>query len=42
MIRKVREGGIEKFKRLDFSKGEIRQKVMAMQTPQELDHLFDI
>lgn len=41
LIRKVRDGGIDKFKRLDFSKGEIRQKVLAMQTPEELDHLFD-
>ena len=41
LIRKVKDGGKEKFKRLDFSKGEIRQKVLAMQTPDELDHLFD-
>ena len=41
LIRKVKDGGKEKFKRLDFSKGEIRQKVLAMQTSDELDHLFD-
>lgn len=41
LIRKSKDGGKEKFKRLDFSKGEIRQKVLAMQTPDELDHLFD-
>ena len=41
LIRKVKEGGKEKFKRLDFSKGEIRQKVLTMQTSDELDHLFD-
>ena len=41
LIRKVKDGGKERFKRLDFSKGEIRQKVLAMQTPDELDHLFD-
>ena len=41
LIRKVRDGGVEKFKRLDFSKGEIRQKVLAMQNSEELDHLFD-
>lgn len=41
LIRKVRDGGAEKFKRLDFSKGEIREKVLKMQTSDELDHLFD-
>lgn len=41
LIRKVRDGGVEKFKRLDFSKGEIREKVLKMQTSDELDHLFD-
>ena len=41
LIRKVRDGGVEKFKRLEFSKGEIREKVLKMQTSDELDHLFD-
>lgn len=41
LIRKAKDGGKEKFKRLDFSKGEIREKVLAMQTLEELDHLFD-
>ena len=41
LIRKVRDGGVEKFKRLDFSKGEIREKVLKMQTSDELDHLFE-
>ncbi len=41
LIRKAKDGGKERFKRLDFSKGEIRQKVLAMQTNDELDHLFD-
>lgn len=41
LIRKAKDGGKERFKRLDFSKGEIRQKVLAMQTSDELDHLFD-
>ena len=41
LIRKVKDGGKDRFKRLDFSKGEIRQKVFAMQTSDELDHLFD-
>ncbi len=41
LIRKAKDGCKEKFKRLDFSKGEIRQKVLAMQTTDELDHLFD-
>ena len=41
LIRKTKDGGKDRFKRLDFSKGEIRQKVLAMQTSDELDHLFD-
>ena len=41
LIRKAKYGGKDRFKRLDFSKGEIRQKVLAMQTSDELDHLFD-
>ena len=41
LIRKAKDGGKDRFKRLDFSKGEIRQKVLAMQTSDELDHLFD-
>ena len=41
LIRKAKDGGKERFKRLDFSKGEIRQKVLSMQTSDELDHLFD-
>ncbi len=41
LIRKVKDGGVEKFKRLDFSKGEIREKVLKMQTNDELDHLFE-
>lgn len=41
LIRKAKDGSKERFKRLDFSKGEIRQKVLAMQTSDELDHLFD-
>ena len=41
LIRKAKDGGKERFKRLDFSKGEIRQKVLTMQTTEELDHLFD-
>ena len=41
LIRKAKDGGEDRFKRLDFSKGEIRQKVLAMQTSDELDHLFD-
>ncbi len=41
LIRKVKEQTGEKFLRLDFSKGEIRQKVLKLQTPEELDHLFE-
>ncbi len=41
LIRKAKDGRKYRFKRLDFSKGEIRQKVLAMQTSDELDHLFD-
>lgn len=41
LIRKVKDGCKDRFKRLDFSKGEIRQKVLMMQTSDELDHLFD-
>ncbi len=41
LIRKAKASGKERFKRLDFSKGEIRQKVLSMQTSDELDHLFD-
>lgn len=41
LIRKAKDGGKDRFKRLDFSKGEIRQKVLTMQTSDELDHLFD-
>ena len=41
LIRKVKDGAKEKFLRLDFSKGEIRQKVQSLQTVEELDHLFE-
>lgn len=41
LIRKIKEQTGEKFIRLDFSKGEIRQKVLKLQTPEELDHLFE-
>ena len=41
LIRKTKDGGVDKFVRLDFSKGEIRKKVLAMQTTEELNHLFD-
>ena len=41
LIRKIKEQTGEKFHRLDFSKGEIRQKVLKLQTPEELDHLFE-
>ena len=41
LIRKIKEQTGEKFLRLDFSKGEIRQKVLKLQTPEELDHLFE-
>lgn len=37
LIRKEKD----KFKRLDFSKGEIRDKVLKMTSNDELDHLFD-
>ena len=41
LIRKIKEQTGEKFLRLDFSKSEIRQKVQKLQTPEELDHLFE-
>lgn len=44
-VQLIREGkdpaGKLRLKRLDFSKGEIRNKVLKMQTSDELDHLFD-
>lgn len=43
LIRKMKDSiGKEKFVRLDFSKGEIRDAVLKMQTQDELDHLFEI
>lgn len=42
LIRKAKDAaGKDKFKRLDFSSGEIRNLVLKMQTSDELDHLFD-
>ena len=43
LIRKIKDSsGTEKFKRLDFGKGEIRDKVLRAQTLEELNHIFDV
>ena len=42
LIRKVKDGsGAGKFKRLDFGRGEIRDKVLSAQTLEELNNIFD-
>lgn len=42
LIRKIKDSsGTEKFKRLDFGKGEIRDKVLRAQTLEELNNIFD-
>lgn len=42
MIRKCRlPSGQSRFKRLDFNKGEIREKVLRAATPEELNNIFD-
>ena len=42
LIRKIKDGsGVDKFKRLDFCKGEIRDKVLRAQTLEELNNIFD-
>lgn len=42
LIREIKGvGGKSKFKRLDFSKGSVRQKVLKAINIDELDHIFD-
>ena len=42
LIRKIKDSsGADKFKRLDFCKGEIRDKVLRAQTLEELNNIFD-
>ena len=42
MIRKCRlPSGQSRFKRLDFNKGAIRDKVLRAATPEELNNIFD-
>lgn len=42
LIRKIKDcSGAEKFRRLDFCKGEIRDKVLRAQTLEELNNIFE-
>ena len=42
LIRKIKDGsGKDKFNRLDFCKGEIRDKVLRAQTLEELNNIFE-
>ena len=42
LIRKIKDSsGADKFKRLDFCKGEIRDKVLRAQTLEELNNIFE-
>lgn len=40
LIREVKVSGKSKFKRLDFSKGDVRKKVLTAINTDELDHIF--
>lgn len=40
-IREIKVAGKSKFKRLDFSKGDVRKKVLKAINTDELDHIFD-
>ena len=43
LIRKIKDSsGADKFRRLDFCKGEIRDKVLRAQTLEELNNIFDV
>lgn len=41
LIREIKVSGKSKFKRLDFSKGDVRKKVLKAINTDELDHIFD-